>query len=679
MKSRIIIIKLLFFGFAGAILLKTAFLQFGGDQRLERLSQRQFNSKVTSLPRRGQVFDRNGEGLAISLKVRSLFVRPEILKKDLTRSERQRLNHNIAQVLHVPLEQIQNKTSQDRGFVWIRRQLTETEEKNLKSRGILELGEGVGLAEETRRFFPNKDLASHLLGYVNVDGDGIEGLELFYNEILNGEQTRVASNKDAMGRKIFRDDKGLLAFKDGQSLVLTIDKGLQYEVEKNLKSTIQELQATAGTVIIAEVQTGEILALANYPSYNPNFPKQAYPDQRRNRAITDSYEPGSIYKPFLLALALENGKSPKSKVYCEKGLFTVGDRKISEAETHEKYEWLTLQEILKFSSNIGSAKITLELGAQKYTDMAERLGVGKKTEIDLPGEVSGSFKPNELKSPIRLANVGFGHGFTVTPIQALTHYLTIANHGVWIQPKLVKAILSEDADSFEKGAIQWKLGHRFDLLKTKQIFSSQISKQISQMLQTVVEAKGTGTKAQLAEWPVAGKTGTAQKIDSKTKKYSKTKYISSFAGFAPAQDPKIVAIVVIDEPKKKYYAGDTAAPLFKEVMKSALLRQKVTPLFESKEIIELTNQSILEKIKDESAPIQETSSISATRKELIREAGKMPNLSGLTLRESLKVLDGIDTGQNFELEVSGTGTLTEQIPTADADLEKVKKIKLYFK
>ncbi|MEW6056715.1 MAG: penicillin-binding protein [Bdellovibrionota bacterium] len=693
--KRIKALQLAFIVFASLIVGRAIQLQVGADSRLERLAKRQFGSKITALPRRGLIFDRNGEGLAISLKVRSLFFRPEILKKEVSASERTRILFNLNRILKMPLNELRSKMNSERGFVWVKRQLTENEEQSIRRLGLIEYGDSIGLAEETKRFYPNKDLAAHVLGTVNVDGNGLEGLEFLYEGILNGDEARITSNKDAMGRRIFKDDRGLLAFRDGQSLVLTLDKALQYEAEKGLKQAIDDYQAKSGSVIVAEVETGEILALANTPTYNPNNAKSASLESRRNRAITDAYEPGSTFKPFMVAMALEKGRTPKTQIYCERGSFKVGDRIISEAEAHEKFEWLSLGQILKFSSNIGAAKIALDLGPAPVTQLMDRLGVGKKTEIDLPGEASGFIDHKELRSPVRLANVGFGHGFTVTPLQMLTYYLALANGGHWIQPKLVKAILSEDPDSLERGAIRWKLGHRFDNPKNKKIFSPKIASQITTMLETVVEEEGTGIKAQLAEWPVAGKTGTAQKIDQQTFRYSKSKYIVSFAGFAPAKNPKLVALVVLDEPQKKLYASDTAAPTFREIMRAGLLRERVPPTDSKVRLLQLANKTSIDGLKASAfsatqktkpADFRSLEKPSKTPKGIEQATSlelevdekqsrvRLPDLTGLTLRESLKVIGS----QPLEIEVVGSGFLREQNPAANQWLKAGSKIKLVF-
>ncbi len=682
--TRINALKAVFILFSLAIVARAVQLQLFADPRLERMAQRQFSSKLTALPRRGLIFDRNGEGLAISLKVHSLFFRPELAKKEMSKSERTRVVYNLSRAIHMPTKELAAKLHSERGFVWVKRQLTTSEEQQIRDYGTLDYGDAIGLAEETKRFYPSRELAAHVLGSVNVDGQGLEGLELFYDGILTGERVRVTSNKDAMGRKIFADDHGLLAFKDGQSLVLTIDKAVQYEAEKNLRMAIEEHQAKAGTVIVAEVSTGEILAMANYPTFNPNDAKIPSSENRRNRAITDTYEPGSTFKPFLVGLALEKGRTPATKLYCEKGSFKVGKYKISEAEAHEKYEWLTLGEIIQHSSNIGAAKLALELGPANLEQIMSRMGVGQRTDIDLPGEVSGNFSVKGLNTPVRLANTGFGHGFTVTPLQILTYYLAIANGGRWVQPKLVKAVLSEDPDSLERGSIRWKLGHRFDTIRTKNIFSPEIARQLTTMLESVVDDKGTAPQAQLTDWPVAGKTGTAQKVDAATHRYSRTRHIASFAGFAPSRAPKLVALVVLDEPQKHFYAGETAAPAFREVMRASLLREQIPAVDSGARIQQLANRTSVSQLTEalsamKKTPVTQdlsaaTAALSSRPVHNERSQIRLPDLRGQTLREVLRVVGD----QNLDYEITGTGILSGQTPAAEQWLEPGSKVRLIF-
>ncbi len=666
-----------------SIFVRAVWLQTTNDPRLEKLANRQFKSKISALPRRGLILDRNGEGLAISLKAHSLYVRPKLFLKTIDAPLRSQMLKSISKITNIPLPNIQAKLKSNQSFVWIKRQLSQNEENDLRDHGWLDYDSVFGLVEESKRFYPNNEVASHVLGSVNVDGLGIEGLEFYYNSILNGQTSRVSSEKDAMGRRIFEDDQGILAIKDGQSIILTIDKTIQYETEKTLKRYVEQFDAKSASAIVANVQNGDILALANVPTFNPNHANLASLEQRRNRAIADMYEPGSTIKPLLINWALEKGRSPKNKIYCERGSFRVGDRAITEAEAHEKFEWLSYSDILKFSSNIGAAKIALELGPSNVSQLFDKLSMGLRTGIDLPGEANGIANKLELKSNVRLANVGFGHGIMVTPIQMLSYYLTLANQGIWIKPKLVKAVISEDHEAIEKGAIRWKLGTLKNQVESRPVFTVKNAKLVQEMLATVTQSDGTGRFAQLEEWPVAGKTGTAQKVDPVSHKYSRSKFIASFAGFAPARDPRLVALVVMDEPKRKYYASETAAPTFADIMRSALLREGVPAVNESSRALMLANRSQIDALETSAiVKAPEVSKIKTNQtaiKNITEEIQnpdqiKVPDFSGLTIRESLKLLDD----KEFNIEIIGSGILKSQSLPAHTMIHAHSPLKLTF-
>ncbi|MGE4232580.1 MAG: penicillin-binding protein [Bacteriovoracia bacterium] len=656
--KRIRLLKIFFVLFAAILAARATWLASGQDKRLAKLATRQFQSKETILPRRGLIFDRNGEFLAMSLKSKSLFLRPHVFKKTASKHIQKQVVETLAQILRVSTSSLRKDFESSKNFVWIKRLLSEEEKNAILQHGLLEFADGLEFAEESKRVYPNKAVAAHVLGTVNVDSHGIEGLEFAYENLLSGQKTKISSTKDAMGRRIFEDDDGVVAFKDGQSLVLTIDRAIQYEAEKVLTEALTNFQATSGTVIVANAKNGEILALANSPTFDPNNPKKSSADQRRNRAITDVFEPGSTFKPFIIGFALENGLKPSTKIYCEKGRFKVANRIISEAETHEKFEWLSLQEILKLSSNIGAAKIALDLSPQYLGSEMTKLGVGQKTGIDLPGEVSGLFRKRSLYNDVRRANVGFGQGFGVTAIQLLSYYVALANNGTWVPPRIVKAVLSEDPESLQNGAVRYTLGHKFEPVEKKQVLTSLTTKRITEMLQTVVQAGGTGVQAALDDWSVAGKTGTAQKIDRQTRRYSHENYIASFVGFAPVKNPSVVTLVIIDEPKKKIYASDTAAPVFRQITNVALIREKVSAT-EKREFIEPQPAMISAIDKSKVAkPVVPLSSETTT----------VPDLKGLTLRESIQTLGPLLEKYSIDLEISGTGYVTDQTPKPEQPL-----------
>jgi cell division protein FtsI (penicillin-binding protein 3) len=651
-----------FISVAVILILRVVQLQVFPDQRLARLSMRQFQSQISALPVRGAIYDRNGEALALSRKVFSIYIRPLILKDELKPKELNRVIGDLAKALSMPKVNIQQKISNGRSFVWLKRQMSDAEERKIRELGLLRFNDGIGLVQEALRMYPNESLAAHVLGSVNIDGQGIEGIEYTFDRTLRGRETRIQSMKDARGRRIFATDQGLSALIDGESLVLTLDKTLQHESERQLKAVVENTRAKAASAIVMNVHTGEILALANYPNFNPNDAKNFSIEARRNRVVADTYEPGSTFKPFIVAASLENGFSPSSKIYCEMGQFKVQDRVISEAETHEKFEWLTLTEIIKFSSNIGAAKLALKLGPTKTSKIFEQFGFGRKTGVELPGEALGIVSQRDLKSQVRLANVGFGHGFTATPLQIVTAYAAIANGGQVVHPTLVKALLKQDAESLAYGEVRYNIDTS-TIKNTNQssvVSSSLLNRKTAQQLQKVLAAVvtegGTGEQAQLEEWPVAGKTGTAQKIDETTKKYSRQNYIASFAGFAPVNKPHLAAIVVVDEPRTSYYASQTAAPVFREIMRLALLREKIPPQDHAVRLLEIANQQSLNTLKVSGVEKKSTDS----NKQII-DLNAMPDLGKMTLRQARRLLGPY----KIKLKVEGAGDIvSEQLPKA---------------
>lgn len=663
--NRIRGIQYFFIFFSCVIVFRTLQLQFSSETPLSRLANRQFKMRVTALPRRGSIYDRNGNGLALSLKARSLYVRPQILREKVNIHIQTKLSSQVARILGLPQKRVLEKFQSSKSFIWLKRQLSETEERRLKSLEIEDLDDGLGLAEESRRLYPNRELAANAIGTVNIDGQGIEGLELAYEDILSGESARISSLKDARGRSIFEDDHGLLAFKDGRSIKLTIDKSIQYESDKAIQNAVTEYKAQSGIAIVASVETGAILGISHFPTYDPNSAKSAPNSHKRIRAITDTFEPGSTLKPLIIEAALEKGIPVSTQVYCEKGKFHIADRIISEAETHEQYEWLSLSEIIMHSSNIGAAKVAITMGSNYLLHFIDRLGLNSKTGIDLPGESSGATMTRnemiqELASPVRLANIGFGQGITLTPIQLLSYYQALANGGVWKAPHLVESISDETNQNYSERVI----GQR-------KIFSPMYTKAITKMLESVVTKEGTGIQAQIAEWPVAGKTGTSQKIDPETKKYSRTKHISTFVGFAPASHPVLVGLVILDEPTVKFYAGETAAPTFRDIMRASLQHLNIPPEVDKPKSTESPSLAMayslkkLEKSEDDAQAQVETDDKSRI---------KLPDLKGLTIRETLNAVPVGD----LNVQVIGSGILKSQSPPAGEWLRPGSKVKLYF-
>lgn len=497
------------------------------------------------LPKRGNIYDRTGRDLAISLERDSLFIDPVVIKGSKTIDV---LNKYIKDVDY---SGIINDAENNKRFMWIKRKLDDETAEKIKKLKL----QGVGFITEHMRYYPKGSLASHVIGFVNTDEEGIEGLEKHYNRYLKAEKTSKIVLRDATGRKLSDGNYGEIR---GNDVFLTLDEGLQYIVEKHLDEAMNKWRASSATVIMMEPFTGEILALANRPTYNPNDLKTIKNlSVVRNRSITDIYEPGSTFKVIVAAAGLEeNIVKPTTKIDCAPGFIEVGGKKIKDVHKHGV---LTFEEIIQKSSNVGTIKVAMMLGREKIYDYIKKFGIGEKTGIDLPGEVTGHIKPVSKWSGTSIGAIPIGQEVAVTALQMLRVYSSIANGGYLVKPFIVSEIRSPDGKILYKAVTQ----------RTR-ILSERTAYTLREILKKVTEEGGTATTARVEGNNVAGKTGTAQKYDPKIRKYSKDKFVSSFVGFTPAENPRIALIVVIHDPRGAHYGGVVAGPIFKAIADEAL-------------------------------------------------------------------------------------------------------------
>ncbi len=518
---------------------------------------------------------------------------------------------------------------------------------------------GLWIVKENKRVYPHGQLLGHVMGDVNVDSDGLEGVELWHNERLRGRVISVSAIKDALGRPTFIDAEAAKNVQDGLPVKLTIDASLQFEVEQLLKNAVQKTGSHSGSIIIMNSMDGEILAMANQPSFNPND-KTVSADRRRNRAVTDGYEPGSTLKSVILAGALSNGSKLSDSVWAEKGSFVIQGKRISEAESHEKFDWLTLKRMIQVSSNVGAAKLALKLGADKVIATLRIFGFGTKTGMGFPGEISGHVPPKKSFQPLTLANVGFGQGVLSTSIQMTRSYAVFSNGGWLVQPTLLKEPTLKAKESPRK------------------ILSTKVTEQVLDALEGVVEEGGTGVKAAVPGYRILGKTGTAQKIDPATGKYSHNKYLATFIGFARDVNPKIVIFVSLDEPHGLYYAADTTAPLFKDVFKAVANRFSIPARPDP--VARLAGIDHLRTIQSSLAPLKAPNQEPLLSHFLIwqgqttdgRSIWKMPPLHSLSAREALRALKG----HAFKLDLQGAGVVKSQYPDEGKSIAEGEMIRL---
>ena len=553
MRRRIIWTFLLLLASLGGVAAKLFFLQIQERDRLAERATKQYQRRLPIVSRRGTIYDRTGRELAVSLKVTSVFAQPVAVEAPAATARA------LAPILEQPAKDILPRLTADKPFVWIQRQLDPA-----KGEAIADLNlKGIGLYPESRRYYPRQELAAHVLGMMGLDDRGLEGLEHQYDDLLGGQPQFVAAQQDALGRIIFRQEapeRPAPIF----DLTLTLDEVIQYIAERELQRAVERSRAKAGTAIVMDPRTGEILALANQPTYDPNSYQKYGAAARRDRAATDGFEPGSVFKVILAAGALEEGLiRPGDRFFGENGSIEVNGVTIRD---HEKYEWLTVQEILTHSSNVGAIKIGQKLGKSLFYHYISSFGFGSLTGLDLPGETPGLMRRPKNWSALSLSVLSLGQEISVTPVQIATAFSAIANGGNLVRPHVVQALRSQDGS----------LSREVEPLVIRRVISPETSRTLLDMLRGVVE-DGTGREAALEAYTVAGKTGTAQKVDPATGRYSHQKVVASFIGAVPAESPRLVILVLIDEPEALRWGGSIAAPTFREIARDALQYLQVPP------------------------------------------------------------------------------------------------------
>jgi cell division protein FtsI (penicillin-binding protein 3) len=549
------VIGLLFVVFFFIIGFRGYSLQVLSAEKLSKIIKRQTERNIELSPKRGTIYDRNGSELSVSIDVESLFARPHLIEnKSLTAIK-------ISRILGMSHKTILKKFDKNKGFVWIKRQIPPAEASKIKKLGI----NGLNFTDESQRFYPNKELGAQMIGFVGRDSKGLEGIEFEYNNVLKGKSRYLDINRDALGRQLFIDGANTSEEVQGNDIILTIDKNIQYIAEKELQAAISISKAKSGIAIVMEPATGKVLAMAVAPLFNPNQYKKYEPKTWRNRAITDEFEPGSTFKTFLMASALEeNIIKPKDIFFCEKGSYRVANRVIHDTHPHG---WLNATKILKYSSNIGVSKIARHLGSELFYQHIREFGFGEETGVAFPSEANGSIPLPYRTSEHTRSAMAFGQGISVSPLQLATAYSAIANGGLYMKPYFVEKVTHPNGMIIQETKPQ----------VLRRVVSEKTARTVRNMLKTVVLKDGTGEKARTAAYNVAGKTGTSQKIDKKLKAYSSQKLIASFAGFAPADDPAITVLVIIDEPGKMMSGGAIAAPTFSRITSQTLNYLHITP------------------------------------------------------------------------------------------------------
>ncbi len=549
-RARVLVLFCVVASLFGLITLKLFSLQVKQHQRFLERADRQHRRLIPLASRRGTILDREGRELAVSLEAASAFAQPTAVR-DPGKAARE-----LSRILRLPASEILKKLQDRKSFVWLKRRIDPDQAQAIKRLNL----EGIHLIPESKRYYPKGELAAHVLGFVGTDDRGLEGLEYHYDALLGGGPRWVVSFRDALGRTIFREEEP----NPGYDLKLTLDEFIQYIAERELKRAVEKAKALGGTVIVMDPRTGEVLALASFPTFDPNR-YQAYPSaSRRNRATVDVYEPGSTFKVIMAAAALEEGRvTPQERFYGEQGAIQVGRITIRD---HEPYGWLTFGEVLAYSSNVGAIKVGMKLGKSLFYSYISSFGFGSPTGIDLPGESRGLIRRPKSWSEVSLGALSIGQEIAVTPIQLATAMAAVANGGVLVRPFLVKEVIAPDGRVLKVTKP----------LRIRRVLSETTARALTGLLKMVV-TEGTGKLAALEGYEVAGKTGTAQKLDPATGRYSRTRLIASFVGFVPADAPRLLILVMIDEPQGEAWGGTVAAPTFREIALGALKYLKIPP------------------------------------------------------------------------------------------------------
>lgn len=544
------------------LLLRLGYLQVLRFSDLRHRAVLQHQLTIELPPARGAIYDRRLTVLAHSLQTDSVYA----VARHIDDADKPGVARRLAQALGLPASSVLARLKRDKGFVWIARRISPEQAARVKALRL----PSIELVQESKRFYPGGSLAGHVIGVAGLDNRGLEGLELVCDALLRGQEGYRASVRDGKGRLLPGHWERMVAPVNGNDVVLTIDAVIQHIAERELERAFRSSHAIGGTIIVMEPRTGDILALANRPTYDLNAPGNVEASRRRNRALTDMLEPGSVFKVITAsALLAERLVGVNERFYCENGEFRIpGGPPLHD---HRPHGWLTFREVIALSSNIGTAKAAWRLKPQQLYEYIRRFGFGAATGIELPGEAAGIVHPPSQWSKRSISMIPIGQEVAVTPIQMAAAFSMLANGGQAVRPHLIKEVRDP------RGAvIRTAVGATgAPAAPPTQVIPAEVSQTLRSIMASVVE-EGTGKKATVPGYRSGGKTGTAQKLDPDGR-YSHSKFIASFTGFAPVDRPALVIVVMLDEPHPVYYGGEVAAPVFAKVAGEALRYLDVPP------------------------------------------------------------------------------------------------------
>lgn len=619
-----------------AVALRAGQLQIAKHEEMAKLAFNQYLNDVKIPARRGHIMDRHGKPLAISVEVPSVYANPMAVQ-DPRQAARQ-----LAPLLEMPLDKVYRRLASERLFVWLRRQVAPEVAAKVRELNI----PGISLTNESRRYYPNKETAAHLIGFTGVDVEGLEGTERALDRELAGEPQMIPTLRDGLQRKVLQGELDPSHRAKGADVFLTIDLTLQHEVESALHRAQQEYQAAAAMAVVLEVGSSEILAAGVAPTFNPNRAGDAPASSRRARVFTDMFEPGSTMKPLVVAAALDAGVIDlDTKVFCENGAYKVNNHTIRDGRPSG---WLSLTDVIKLSSNIGAAKAGEALGKEALHDALLAMGLGKRTGVRFPGETGGMLRKPSTWSDLGLATISFGQGVAVTAVQLAAAYNVLASGGMYRAPTLVRQV---QYPAGQKGNLR--------LPKARRLMRAEAAHAVTQMMEAAVTPEGTAWRGAVTGYRVAGKTGTAQKADPVAGGYSSDKFVALYGGFLPAEDPKVVIVVVVDEPKGAHGGGVVAAPVFAEIGAAAMRHLAVLPNA-------TTVSSALQRARTLAAQREQAAMAAGEAPEpvplapRVPEAGTVPSFLGLTARQVVEQYTSLGLG--LDVEVRGSGRVVRQSP-----------------
>lgn len=651
LRARIVALLGLFLILFIALITRAYQIQVLNGQSLKARADRQHTATLRVESERGIIFDRNGVKLAVSVMSDSVCADPSKIENV------RRTSAKLASILNVEEKSLLNRMSKAKNFCWLARRITPDQAALVEKLDL----DGIFLVKEPKRFYPNGELAGHLIGFVGMDANGLEGLEFRFDEHLKGEPEQLKWARDAKGKRLYpRVDFASTRQRESTNLILTIDSRIQYLVESQLKAAVQSKGAKGGMAVVMDPKTGEVLALANEKSFDPNHFSKAGAAAGKNRVITDCFDPGSTFKPFLAAAALEEGLYRETdRIFCENGSYAVADRVFREAQ-RKKHGYLSFADVIKYSSNIGSVKISERLGKDRFFNYIHNFGFGQKTGIDLPGETAGLLRPVRRWTQVDTSTIAFGQGVSVTAIQLISALSAIANQGVLMKPYIVRGLLDKQGQVIKK----------YDPTPVRQVISPQTARRMANMMTRVVgEADGTGRNARIENVNVAGKTGTAQKFDFARNVFSSDRVRTSFMGFFPAEDPQVAILVILDEPQRDKWGGVASAPVFKNIAEQILTCFKThireNPVFEddgdrpSGKIRQVAaGPAVTFRINEQNQPNEDM----------------MPDFRGMTMRQALRAAKE----RGIELRIVGNGWAINQAPAPGVSIAEQRYCTVSF-